>query len=337
MSRRYPADTVRIQIWSNRTEEGASLIRNLRRSAPLAYPLVGLIVAVVGMSCSTGGDASLAAPEPEVASTSTPFPTLSPIVFDIPARTPEATPKTLKILALDVLAPDAIPYLEGRSGRIGVAVVVPKWGVAYAYNGDVDFPMASVAKVPIMLTVLHQADEAGRGLNDDEEELLREMITVSDNIDAYALWDAIGGAGEVAEYLGSIGIEGIVLNSQYWGESLAPAVDVAETLAMLAQGAILSESSTAVALDLLEGVDEAQDWGVPSGPLTDKDVIAVGVKNGWYPAPNGWRVNSVGYVLSEDSELEYAIAVLSDEQSSLAYGIQTIEGLSQMLHPLLVD
>ncbi len=197
--------------------------------------------------------------------------------------------------------------------------------------------MASVAKVPIMLTVLNQVDWAGRSPNDYERELLRQMITVSDNIDAYALWDAIGGADEVAEYLSSIGIDGIVPNAQYWGESRALAVDVAETFAMLVKGAILSESSTAVALQLLEGVHEAQGWGVPSGAITDPAVTAVGVKNGWFPAADGWRVNSVGYVLSEESELAYAIAVLSNEQPSLEYGIETIERLSQILHPALVN
>ncbi len=311
---------------------------------PLAFWLVALIVSVVGTACVVDGDASISSPSP-VSAPSMATPIITPFVVDIPARTlepvegleAEATPTPLEIFPLDILVPEATPYLTSRKGQIGIAVVIPVEGVAYVYNGDTGFPMASVAKVPIMLTVLSQVDETGRSLNEYEQELLTQMITVSDNLDAYALWDAVGGAAEVSEYLSSIGIDGIVPNVRYWGESQALALDVAEMLAMLANGSILSEAGTALAMDLLEGVNEAQDWGVPSGAAMDSDVTVVGVKNGWYPAPDGWRVNSVGYVRSEDNKIKYAIAVLSNEQPSLEYGIETIEWLSQLLHPILVD
>ncbi len=105
----------------------------------MAYPLAALIVAVVGTACAAGGDASLALPDAEMVSPSA-SPTPSPIIIDIPAPTPETevtdeaggdrTPAPLEMLPLDALAPDAIPYLEGRNGRIGVAIVVPEKGVA---------------------------------------------------------------------------------------------------------------------------------------------------------------------------------------------------------------
>jgi hypothetical protein len=293
----------------------------------------------------SGGDASVALREETVSVTpvavQAPEPTPSPIVIDIPAPTETeqntadggpAAAAPLEILPLDVLAPEAMAYLEGRAGRVGVAVAVPDDGIAYVYNGDAQFPMASVAKVPIMLATLGQIDQNGRSLNTYEQELLRQMITVSDNIDAYALWEAAGGADAVVDYLSSIEIEGIIPNQWYWGESLAEAPAMAELLLGLVEGSILTESSTILAMELLEGVHEAQDWGVPSGAVTDTSTAVVGVKNGWYPAADGWRVNSVGYVLSESGQLRYTIAVLSNEQNSLDYGIDTIEGLSQILH-----
>lgn len=323
-------------------------IRHRRLVAPMMYSFVALMVAVLGAACASGGDASLSLPDAVIVSPSlAPSPTASPLIVDIPAHAHETVGVTeaeaaptlvvLEMLPLDALSTDVISYLEGRWGRIGIAIVIPVEGVAYVYHGDAEFPLASVAKVPIMLTALSQVDRAGRSLNDYELELLTQMITVSDNIDAYTLWDAVGGADEVADYLSTIGIDGIVPNGRYWGESRARAIDLAETLAMLVNGAILSESSTVVARNLLEGVDEAQDWGVPFGAVTDSATTVVGVKNGWYLAPDGWRVNSAGYVLSDDDELEYSIAVLSNEQPSLEYGIETIEGLSRLLHPLLAD
>ena len=163
------------------------------------------------------------------------------------------------------------------------------------------------------------------------------MITVSDNAAAYALWEAVGGAVGVTRYLESIGVDGLDLNSRYWGESLASAADVAQMLAMLASGEVLEEPRRSFALKLMVDVDAAQDWGVSAGPAAEPAEVTVGVKNGWYPAPDGWRVNSTGFVFSNDHQLGYTIAILTNGQRSLNEGVGTIEALSQIIHAEIVN
>jgi len=76
----------------------------------------------------------------------------------------------------------------------------------------------------------------------------------------------------------------------------------------------------------LNEVIPAQRWGIPEGVDADApDGTFVGVKNGWYPGDEGWRVNSAAVVLSPDPRTGYAIAVMTDAQPSMGYGVQTIE------------
>ncbi|MCH8814584.1 MAG: serine hydrolase [Chloroflexi bacterium] len=304
------------------------------------------------MACASGGDASVVlSGEATVTATplksASPEPTSTPLIVDIPAPTVvpdqsgevdgESAVSAIEILPLEDLAPEAVTFLEGRAGAVGVAVVVPDETVVYLYNGSALFPMASVAKVSIMLTILDQVDRIGRVLTEQEVTLIRQMITVSDNVAAYALWEAVGGAEAVTQYLESIGLNGLDLNSRYWGESLASAADLAQILAMLAGGEILEEPRRSFALKLMVDVDDTQDWGVSAGPANDPAEGTVGVKNGWYPAPDGWRVNSIGFVYANDNRLEYTVAILTNGQRSLDEGIETIEALSQIIHAEIVD
>jgi hypothetical protein len=90
-----------------------------------------------------------------------------------------------------------------------------------------------------------------------------------------------------------------------------------------------------VALELLTNVIVGQTWGVPAGAAQSGDEI-VGVKDGWYPDDDGWRVNSVGFIspLSPGAP-PYAIAVMTNYQSSMEYGIETIEGLAAPVYAAL--
>jgi len=57
----------------------------------------------------------------------------------------------------------------------------------------------------------------------------------------------------------------------------------------------------------------------------------VHVKNGWMPlAPHGWRINSVGCFTGRDDH--YSIVVLTQNNPSLAYGVDTIEAIARAIH-----
>lgn len=245
-------------------------------------------------------------------------------------------PLSLSSHALDELVPQASAYLDTRAGDIGIAVIVPDEGVVYSYNGDALFDMASIAKVPIMLSVLDQADQDAISLTPAEEQLLQAMITYSDNDAADALWWDVGGAPAVGAYLDSIGVKGIQPDPDgYWGESLASPKAMAQLLSELIQGEALDASGRALAVDLMGEVTPTQRWGV----MADIDGETspgwtVGLKNGWYPADDGWWVNSVGFVVPDGGQ-PYVIAIMTDEQPSLDYGIDTIETVAHLMHAAL--
>jgi hypothetical protein len=162
------------------------------------------------------------------------------------------------------------------------------------------------------------------------------MITVSDNDAASALWAELGGGGAVEAYLSSIGIDAIHPDSGgAWGDSTTSAKGVALLLAQLAWGGILDENSRTLALDLMGRVVPAQGWGVTAGipgPDLRPSGSLMGIKDGWYPAPEGWWLNSVGVILPAGAKPAYVIAVLTAGQSSMAYGIGTIEAVGELVH-----
>jgi hypothetical protein len=227
--------------------------------------------------------------------------------------------------------------MQERQGGAGVAVVVPSQGIIYTLNGHEEFHMASVAKVGIMLSLMNQAIQQHRDLTDAELESLGPMITVSDNVSASLLWQQIGGGQAVEDYFRSLGLQEIHPNKETcWGASYASAHDVALLLAGLATGEILDESMRDIALALMEEVDPSQTWGVIAArPGTVPEGTIAAVKDGWYPADCGWWVNSAGILIPGNEKPAYTIAVLTSEQSTWEYGIETIERVGELIHTAL--
>jgi len=134
----------------------------------------------------------------------------------------------------------------------------------------------------------------------------------------------------VLSYLQAIGVTGFTPDpGTSWGVSFASARAMATVLGKLIGGEILDEPSRALALRLLDGVVASQRWGVTAG--TNAALDLVGVKNGWYPGEEGWRVNSVGVVQPKGGS-QYAIAVMTDGRVSWREGIDTIEGIAEKVN-----
>jgi len=235
------------------------------------------------------------------------------------------------------LSPDAVAFLDSRAGRGGVAVAVPERGTVYTYNGNELFPLASVAKVMIIVAVMNRAIGDQRPLTDQELEQLRLMITVSDNDAAQSLWDSLGGGAAVAETLRGIGLtETQPAPSAAWGDTLSSPREVALLLVKMATGAILDQSNRDLALGLMSSVDPDQSWGATAGaPAGHATETIVAVKNGWYPAPDGWWVNSAAVIVPSDRHPRHSIVVLTDQQPTYQYGIETIQGVASRIHAAL--
>ncbi|MCW2904494.1 MAG: hypothetical protein JWO67_6759 [Streptosporangiaceae bacterium] len=94
---------------------------------------------------------------------------------------------------------------------------------------------------------------------------------------------------------------------------------------------VLTDRSRRYALDLMSGVVAAQRWGVPAGAPPG---ATVHVKNGWLPRlTHGWRVHSIGGF--DGGGRDYLIVVLSQDNPTMAYGVETIERVAEVVHRAL--
>lgn len=87
-------------------------------------------------------------------------------------------------------------YLRHRVGNITAGVYDVGSGMTYLYRPGVREHTASIIKVDILATLLHQTQASG-GLSQRTRGIAQEMIEASDNNDATDLWNLEGGAPAV--------------------------------------------------------------------------------------------------------------------------------------------
>jgi hypothetical protein len=73
----------------------------------------------------------------------------------------------------------------------------------------------------------------------------------------------------------------------------------------------------------MRNIIPSDNWGVSEG-LGARAVVAL--KNGWLPVAAGWQVNSIGEV--RGAGRHYLIAVMTNQDPTEAYGIDTIARIS---------
>lgn len=246
----------------------------------------------------------------------------------------------LKMRPLSQLSPDAARFVAERGGSITAGVYVAQDDALYVTSPELALPMASVAKVVIMLAVMDRAEVEERRLSQWELEQLEPMVVWSDNEAATYLWDDLGGAYGVDAYLAKQGVTGIVTHPYAWGDSRASGPALAWLLGRMAFGDLVTPEHRDLALAYLEQAALAQTWGVATAALDDQpEGATVASKDGWYPADAGWRAGSVGLVLRGIGEtvgsLPYSIAVLTAQNPLLDDGIATVDGLAARIYSAL--
>jgi beta-lactamase class A len=222
-----------------------------------------------------------------------------------------------------------LAYLRGRAGNISAAVEDVASGKTFLYRPGVAEQTASIVKVDILATLLHQAQLKSTPLDAEQQEIATGMIEDSDNDDATDLWDDVGGASGVAQFNAALGLSAIVPNTQgFWGETMTTAADEVKLLQAVAfANPTLDDASRAYELGLMEHVVGYEHWGVSAGVAAN---ATVALKNGWVPIDDGdWQVNSIGYV--DGDGRQYLVAVLTNDEGTEGYGISTIEGISSIL------
>jgi hypothetical protein len=218
-------------------------------------------------------------------------------------------------------------YLRTRHGNVTAALYNVDSGATYLYRPGDREQTASIVKVDILATALHEAEEKRQPLDDDLQDLATGMIEQSDNDDANDLWADVGGAGAVGAFDRSVGMDDTTPNIHgYWGETLTTAIDQIRLLQHVAlPNKVLDYSARDFETDLMEHITPFEDWGVSAGPPAG---VSVALKNGWVPiVGDDWQVNSIGAI--DGDGRDYLLAVLTNGDDSENYGIDTIEGISR--------
>jgi hypothetical protein len=172
-----------------------------------------------------------------------------------------------------------------------------------------------VVKAMLMVAVLRRAD--GGHLSAGERDLLRRMITVSDNEAASAIYAQVGGAGlrAVAHAAGAKRFADV----GNWADAQLTAADQARFF--LRFDALVPAAHRRYARKLLSSIVGWQRWGIP--PAASAHGMKVFFKG-------GWRTGIVHQVaLLERGGRRIALAVLTSGDPSMAYGEQTIEGIAR--------
>jgi beta-lactamase class A len=222
-------------------------------------------------------------------------------------------------------------WLAARSDQVGAAVEDLRTGKTFVYHPGLRFQTASIVKVDILETLLHQRQNSG-GLTSSEYAIAQGMIEHSDNNDATNLWNAVGGAPGVAAYNRRAGLTQTTPNVA-WGLTTTTPLDQIRLLRQIVlHPSLLTKGAQLYELSLMSHVESDQRWGVSGGVPSS---ASIALKNGWLPVGGGWQINSVGRIKGDDRD--YLIAVMTSGDPGEGYGIGTIQGISAIVFRELAE
>ena len=217
-------------------------------------------------------------------------------------------------------------YVSTRDDNVTVAVEDLLTGRFYQFRPGVVEHTASTLKVDILATLLSEAQAEGRSLTAQEQALAVPMIEESLDSAADALWTQLGPAA-VGAFERATGMTSTVpATDGIWGTTTTTALDRLDMIRTLVEpNSLLTPSSRAYVLNLMEHITPSQDWGATGGVPAG---TSVALKNG-FAIVNGWQINTTGWV--DGGGRNYLIAVLTDGNSSEDYGISTVNAVSSIV------
>jgi beta-lactamase class A len=227
------------------------------------------------------------------------------------------------------LARDIAAAIQGRTSTTAVAVRDNTTNTTCGLRISDRYDSASVVKVTVLTTLLWDAQKTGRALTAREQQLASDMITKSDNAATSTLWKQLG-LTRIQDFLNVAKMSRTIPGAGgYWGLTQISAGDEMLLMNLLAlRNSVLTDASRGYTLGLMYKVVPSQRWGVSAGaPSTAR----IQIKNGWLSrATHGWRVHSVGAFTSGGHS--YTISVLTHDNSSMQYGVNTIQNIARVVH-----
>lgn len=218
--------------------------------------------------------------------------------------------------------------LRGRSSVVGLAVADTRTGVTCKLHQWRPFHSASIVKVIILGALLRHLMVVHRQLTPEQVTLTTAMITESSNSAATELWDELG-RRRLQRFLDLAKMTHTRLGQGgFWGLTWVIAHDELLLLKVIkARNSVLDWPSRVYALSLMARVIPSERWGVTAGAPAD---MTAHVKNGWLPDPDLWVINSIGVFTGRHRT--YRIVVLTRDNPSMTYGVDTIQGVAEVIN-----
>ncbi|WP_030944038.1 serine hydrolase [Streptomyces sp. NRRL S-646] len=245
------------------------------------------------------------------------------------ATTPTVSCTSSKAALATKLQKDITAALANRTGTVSVGLYDRSTNTTCSLRATSSYDSASAVKVTVLATLLWDAKKHNRYLTDTETSLAKAMITKSDNDATSKLWKQLG-LTKIKGFLSAAGMTKTVPGANgYWGLTQINVTDEQKLLKLItAQNTVLSDNSRAYILKLMSQVISSQRWGTPYGAPSG---VSVHVKNGWLQrSTHGWRVHSLGTF--NGGGHDYMITVLTWGNSTMSYGINTIQGVAKVIH-----
>ena len=278
-----------------------------------------------GSSGPSGTASGRASSAPPTATSEAPAPSASPPPSESPS------PAAVTRVEAPKLAARLDDYLDGRRGDLGLELVDLRRGQSFRLDADEGYCYSTI-KVLVLTTLLHQLQADDKMLSTRQRRLAERMITRSDNAATESLLAEVG-RDEVRRVADLVGMTHTTMDDGWWGFWRTTPGDLNLMVgAVLSSDAVLDGSRRAVARFLMADVVPEQRWGV-FAPESGR--VHVAAKNGWGPLPDGYRLNSAGWVSADDRE--YQLAILSNSPNGFRYGRRTISEVADICHRALAS
>jgi hypothetical protein len=216
---------------------------------------------------------------------------------------------------------DAQVYAKERRGTIAFHVRTPTR--AWGSRASRTFPSASVLKAMLMDAYLNQRSVRGRGLRASDRALLEPMIRRSDNATASRILGIVGTSG-LRRVARRARMERFTPALPIWGNSRITPED--QTRYFLRIRSLLPARHRTYAMNLLASIVPSQRWGIGRVSLPGWRVY---FKGGWGSGTGA--VDHQVSLLERDEGARVAIAVMTVDQGTHAYGKETLRGIFKRL------
>ena len=213
-------------------------------------------------------------------------------------------------------------YLKQRAGVVGVGVVDSQGRVRGIHDRR-RFVTASVIKAMLLVAYLRGVDHQQRRLTGYERSRLGPMIRVSSNAAATWAYHRVGDA-RLRRLARRADMDQFSICCS-WGYAHFSARDQAKFFWRLQE--LTPKRFRLYATRLLRSVVSQQSWGIPS--VGRPRGASVFFKGGWRGTGRGQLVHQAAFVRYRGAG--FSLAVLSDGNPSMRYGIETIAGVTRRI------